>query len=116
LKKLLVVGLIGSAVVGTVVLAKGLVLAAPAATPEGKACLRMEELCETEPMSSKDMNECVDDMKHARKMAGDANFDRSVQCTNEAKSCAAAAGCWAGGVGMGAVGEMMKGFGSALSR
>ena len=113
MKKLLVTGLIGSAVVGTVVLAKG---QGVATTPEGKACTRMVELCETEPMSSKDMDECVDDMKKARKLAGDANFDRSVQCANESKSCAAAAGCWAGGVGMGAVGEMMKGFGTALSR
>lgn len=113
MKKLLVVGLVGSAVIGTVVLAKG---QGALATPEGKACTRMVELCETEPMSSKDMDECVMDMKKARKLAGDANFDRSVQCTNEAKSCAAAAGCFAGGVGMGAVGEMMKGFGSALLR
>lgn len=113
MKKLFVVTLVGAAVVGGVVLAKG---ANPASTPEGRACTRLSELCSTEEAKPKDFDECVDDMKSARKLAGDANFERAAKCAEEQKSCAAAAGCYAGGVGMGAVGEMMKGFGTALSR
>lgn len=39
-----------------------------------------------------------------------------LEKAKESNSCAAVSGCMMGGVGMGAVGEMMKGFGSALSR
>ena len=51
-----------------------------------------------------------------RKVAGDAAFEKSAKCIDESSSCAAAMGCLAGGVGMGAVGEMMKGFGTAVTR
>ena len=52
----------------------------------------------------------------ARKMAGPGNVERSEQCLADAKTCAAATGCMSGGVGMGAMGEFLKGLGGALSR
>ncbi|HVH46819.1 MAG TPA: hypothetical protein VM925_30965 [Labilithrix sp.] len=113
MKKLIVVGLVGTAIIGGVVLAKG---ASAASTPEGKACTRMASLCSTEEKSAKDLDRCVDDMKATRKLAGDVAFERSTKCLDEANSCAAASGCWVGGVGVGALGEAMKGFGTALSK
>ena len=38
MKKILGVGLVGAALIGAVVIAKG----APAATPEGKTCVKIE--------------------------------------------------------------------------
>jgi hypothetical protein len=113
MNKILLVGVVGALVVGGVALAKN---ASVAATPEGQACQDMQRLCSTEEPSQKDLNECVDGMKKLRKLSGDASFERSRACLAESSSCAAAAGCMGGGVGMGAMGEMMKGFGSALSR
>ena len=99
--------------IGVVVVASG---ASKASTPEGHVCVKLAELCETDAPKSKDFDECVDDMKKARKVAGDASFDKSSKCIDEAKSCGAAAGCMAGGVGVGTLGEMMKGFGTALTK
>jgi len=113
IKKLVVTAVVGTALVGGIVLGKG---ASAASSPEGKACTRMAELCDADDWSANDMNACVTDMKKARKLAGDRSFEKSVECINESKSCAAAAGCWAGGVGVGAAGEMMKGFGTALTK
>ena len=112
MKKLLLVALVGSAVVGTVVVASG---ASKAATPEGKMCVRLAELCSTD-QSTKDFDECVDGMKQLRKMSGDRAFERSQQCVEESSSCAAASGCMMGGVGVGTIGEMLKGFGNAMSK
>jgi hypothetical protein len=112
MKKLIGVAVVGALVVGGVVVASG---ASKAATPEGKMCVRLAELCATD-QSPKDFDECVDGMKKLRKMSGDASFDRSQQCIDESKSCSAASGCLIGGAGMGSVGEFMKGFGNALSR
>jgi hypothetical protein len=111
-KKLVVIAVVGAALVGGIVLAKG---ASVASSPEGKACTKMADLCGAEG-NWKDLNECVDDMKKARKLAGDVPFERTAACIDESKSCAAAAGCWMGGVGVGAAGEMMKGFGTALTK
>ncbi|HSO38081.1 MAG TPA: hypothetical protein VLT33_36385 [Labilithrix sp.] len=113
MKKILGVGLVGAAVIGAVVIAKG---ASPAATPEGKACIRVSELCGVDDRSAAKLESCVADLEKAKKLAGPANVDRSVKCIEESNSCAAVTGCMMGGVGMGAMGEMMKGFGSALSR
>lgn len=113
MKKLIVVGLIGAAIIGGVVLAKG---ASAAVTPEGRACTKMASLCGSEGKGPKDFDECTEDLKSARKFAGEPAFERSTKCIDEAASCAAVAGCLAGGVGVGAVGEALKGFGSALSK
>ena len=113
MKKILGVGLAGAAVIGAVVIAKG---AGPAATPEGKACIRVSELCGVEDKSSAKLESCVAELESAKKLAGPANVERSMTCIGEASSCAAVAGCMMGGVGVGAMGEMLKGFGSALSR
>jgi hypothetical protein len=112
MKKVLLVALVGAAVVGVVVVASG---ASKAATPEGKMCLRLAELCSTE-QSAKDFDQCVDGMKDLRKMSGDSSFERSQKCLDESKSCAAATGCMIGGAGVGSLGEFMKGFGTALSK
>jgi hypothetical protein len=49
-------------------------------------------------------------------MSGDVPFERSRKCIEESQSCAAASGCLMGGVGVGALGEMMKGFGTAVTK
>ena len=116
MKKILGVGLVGAAVIGAVVIARG---AGPAATPEGKTCIKMAELCGAagEPGSSgQKLEACVANLEHAKKVAGAPAVERSMSCVQESNSCAAATGCMMGGEGVGAIGEMMKGFGSALSR
>lgn len=113
MKKLFVVGLIGAAIIGGVVLTKG---AAAAVTPEGRACTKMASLCGSPGKGLKDLDQCAEDLKSMRKFAGESAFQRSTQCLDEANSCAAATGCWAGGVGVGAFGEMLKGIGTALSK
>ncbi len=111
MKKLLVVALVGTAIVGVVVAAAG----AKASTPEAKMCIKMGELCATES-GAKDFDQCVDGMKKLRKMGGDAAFERSQKCIDESNSCAAVSGCMMGGVGVGAMGELVKGFGNAMSK
>jgi hypothetical protein len=112
MKKILATLLVGSLVVGGVVLVKS---ASAAATPEGQTCVKMAELCSTDPKAS-DLDQCVDGMKKLRKMSGDVPFERSRKCIEESQSCAAASGCLMGGVGVGALGEMMKGFGTAVTK
>lgn len=111
-KKLLAVGLLGAAVVGGVTV---VAQTRAVATPEGRVCVRLADLCGRESSSSA-LDSCVSDMKQTRKLAGDASFERSTKCIDESSSCAAAAGCMMGGVGVGALGEMMKGFGTAVSK
>ena len=76
----------------------------------------MSELCAVDDRSTERLQSCVADLEKAKKLAGPANVERSMKCIEESNSCAAVSGCMMGGVGMSAVGEMMKGFGSALSR
>ncbi len=115
MKKLLGVGLVGAAVVGIVVIAKS-AGAIPAATPEGRTCIKLADLCAVDDKSTKKLETCVDDLEKAKKAVGEQNVKRSMDCVAEANSCMAATGCMMGGVGVGALGEMMKGFGSAISR
>src|SRR5438128_3470991 len=112
MKKIIAVALVGTLVVGGVVVASG---ASKAATPEGKMCVRLGELCATDP-SAKDLDECIDGMKELRKMSGPSSFERSQKCIDESNSCAAASGCIMGGAGVGTLGEFLKGFGNALSK
>jgi hypothetical protein len=113
MKKILATLLVGGLVVGGVVVVKG---ASAAATPEGKMCVRMAELCSTDAPKPADFEQCVDGMKKLRKMSGDASFEKSQKCLDESQSCAAASGCMVGGIGVGSVGEMMKGFGNAVTK
>lgn len=115
-KKLLGVVLAGGMVVGTVVVAKGANQVRLAATPEGRACTKLAELCPGDPKHTASLDACIEDFEGMRKLAGAPALERSMACVEEAGSCTAAMGCMAGGVGVGALGEMMKGFGSALSR
>ena len=113
MKKLLGTLLVGSMVVGGVTLVRG---ATAASTPEGKMCVRLADLCPNDDPKPSDQDECVDEMKDMRKTVGNASFDKTQRCIDESQSCAAAAGCMAGGFGVGMVGEMMKGFGNALTK
>lgn len=114
-KKLAGVVLGGALVLGVLVVAKGASGARAAMTPEGRACTKLADLCPSkEPKKS--LESCVEDWNDMRKVAGAPAVDRSIACIDEATTCTAAAGCIAGGVGVGTLGEMMKGFGSALSR
>jgi hypothetical protein len=79
------------------------------------ACTRLADLCSTSDQKV-DANSCQKQLAEARKMAGPGNVERSEQCLADAKTCAAASGCLSGGVGMGAMGEFLKGLGGALSR
>jgi len=118
MNKILGVGLVGAAVIGAVVIAKGAGAVGIAATPEGKACLKLADLCVVDDRGkgAAKLETCVEDFEKTKKLVGEAPVKRSMDCIAESNSCMAASGCMAGGVGMGAVGEMMKGFGSALSR
>jgi len=79
------------------------------------ACARLADLCSTSDQRV-DATDCQKQLTDARKMAGAGNVDRSEQCLTDAKTCAAASGCLSGGVGMGAMGEFLKGLGGALSK
>jgi hypothetical protein len=85
------------------------------ASQEQKACVRMHDLCGGD-WSAKDMSECTDSLERMKKISGDASFQKSMKCVDDSNSCAAAAGCMAGGVGVGAMGEFLKGFGEALTK
>jgi hypothetical protein len=111
MKKLLVTALVGSLLVGGVVLAKN------TTSPEAKTCIKMHDLCASdEKVEAEKLDKCVDDMKRVKKLAGEKSFDKTAKCVDESSSCAAAVGCWGGGVGLGAMGEMMKGFGNAMTQ
>ena len=113
MKKLLVVGLVGLAVVGAIVVVKG---AGPAATPEGRTCIKMSDLCGSTDKSTEKLDKCIEGMQSAKKIAGTAAVERSMKCVEESTSCMAATGCMMGGVGVGALGELAKGFGNAVSK
>jgi hypothetical protein len=113
MKKLLAVTLLGAAVAGTVVVAKG---AGAPATPEAKTCAKLKDLCSVDDTSRIDVEKCEADLKKTEKLVGEPSVQRSMKCIDESKSCMAASGCMMGGVGMGALGEMMKGFGTAISQ
>ena len=82
---------------------------------DSAACARLADLCSTSDQKV-DSAQCQKQLTDARKMAGPGNVERSEQCLADAKTCAAATGCMSGGVGMGAMGEFLKGLGGALSR
>lgn len=92
--------------------------AAPAAVvPLGDdaACARLAELCSTSD-APVDASHCTKKLADARKLSGAGNVEKSEACLGDAKTCAAASGCLSGGLGMGTVGEYLKGLGSALSK
>jgi hypothetical protein len=116
MKKVVGVALIGALVVVGTLVAKSAPNLSILMSEEGKTCVRLGELCDA-PKSGDNLDQCVANMKQMRKMSGDPAFERTRKCLlEEATSCGAAAGCMAGGVGVGAVGEMLKGLGSALSQ
>lgn len=91
------------------------VATAGSTTSDTTACARLSDLCSTSD-EKVDPPACMKQLADARKMAGPANVERSELCLADAKTCAAATGCISGGVGMGAMGEYLKGLGGALSR
>ncbi len=88
---------------------------AAASAADATACARLAGLCSTSDQKV-DAAGCLKQLADARKMAGAGNVERSEQCLGDAKTCAAASGCMSGGVGMGAMGEFLKGLGGALSK
>jgi|SRR5579883_1202037 hypothetical protein len=114
MKKLLGVLFAGGLVVLGISLATGSPVLAPV-SKETKACIHIGEMC-GESWDAKKLDDCTKSMKDARKMSGDAPVERSLQCIEESKTCMAAEGCLAGGVGVGAFGELLKGFGNALTK
>ena len=87
------------------------------ATPEKKACGRVNDLCASDSSVAKpDLDHCVEAMTGAKKVAGQKAVDQSVQCINEATTCGKAMGCVVGGVGVGTVKEVLKGVGDAVTR
>jgi hypothetical protein len=86
----------------------------PVVASDSAACGRLADLCSTTGQRV-DAASCQTQLADARKLSGDANVARSAQCITQASTCAAAMGCIQGGVGMGALGEYLKGLGSALS-
>ncbi|HEY2516606.1 MAG TPA: hypothetical protein VGI39_37305 [Polyangiaceae bacterium] len=90
--------------------------AAPvAALGDDAACARLADLCSTAE-SPVDASHCSKKLADARKFSGAGNVDKSEACLADAKTCAAASGCISGGLGMGTLGEYLKGLGSALSK
>jgi hypothetical protein len=81
---------------------------------DSATCARLADLCSTSN-GRMDTAGCEQQLADARKLAGDGNMARTEQCLVDAKTCAAAQGCISGGVGMGAMGEFLKGLGSAMS-
>ena len=79
------------------------------------ACARLAELCSTSD-APVDASQCAKKLADARKLSGAGNVEKSEACLEGAKTCAAASGCLSGGLGMGTVGEYLKGLGSALSK
>ncbi len=101
------------AIVISVVFGKSIVLAL--SSPETKACVKMGDLC-GQSGDKHALDQCVDGLQQARKVAGSPAVDKSLSCIQESNTCMAASGCVVGGVGVGAVKEMLKGFGNALSK
>ena len=120
MKKLVGVTLAGLAVLFIVLFAQGKTgFTSPAAvvvppTPEKKACVHLKELCTTSEQQV-DVDVCEKKLEDTRKMSGTPSLERSEKCIEESQTCTAAAGCMAGGAGMGTMGEFLKGFGNALS-
>lgn len=86
-------------------------------SPERSACMKLGELCGAKNGTVEDLNQCVDEMKQFRKIAGDEAVDKGVKCVDEAKTCGEAAGCVAGagvkGI-QGVMNDFFKGFGKGV--
>jgi hypothetical protein len=85
------------------------------ASSDQAACTRIADLCSTSG-EKVDVPQCETKLSDSRKLSGAGNVDRSETCIAEAKTCAAATGCISGGIGVGALGEFLKGVGSSLSK
>jgi hypothetical protein len=85
-------------------------------SPERAACMRVADLCGVEGGSMKDLDQCVDDVKRWRKIAGDEPVDKGLACVESAKTCGEAVGCTAGAAFKGTqniMNDFFKGFGKA---
>jgi hypothetical protein len=88
---------------------------AATASSDQAACARLADLCSTSA-EKVDMAQCETRLSDSRKLSGAGNVDRSEACIAEARTCAAATGCISGGIGVGALGEFLKGVGTSLSK
>jgi hypothetical protein len=115
MKKLLyAVAFLTVAVLGvSLVFGKKIVLAL--SSPETKACAKLGDLC-GQKGDAHALDQCVDGLHEARKIAGSKSVDKSLSCIQGSDTCMAATGCMMGGVGVGAMKEMVKGFADAVSK
>ena len=67
MKKLLGVVVVGSLLVGGIVLAKGTV---KSSTPEGKMCQKLADICPVKEKTVSSYDKCVEDMEDLRKVSG----------------------------------------------
>lgn len=86
------------------------------ASPERRACAKMGEVCGNNDGGLRELEACEDGFAKARKLVGDAPVDRSIACIADTQSCIGATGCVIGGIGIGALSDFGKGFGSASSK
>ena len=85
--------------------------------PTRMACVRVGDLCGVQGGTASDLDQCVDNVKQWRKIAGDDAVDKGVACVEKANTCGEAMGCMAGAGFKGLEGVMndfMKGFGNAI--
>ena len=78
-----------------------------------RACDRMADLC-AQKLEPDDRTQCVQLLEGIQKNDAD---DKSVKCVIDAKTCAEAIGCTAGGAtkaGISAAGQFLEGFSKSL--
>lgn len=116
MKKLLIGLAVVVLLVGVATVAFGKKIYLAFASKEAKACAKIGELCGGEKGTAKELDQCEEGFKQLRKITGEKGVDKTLTCVDDATSCMAATGCVMGGVGVGALEEMMKGFGNAMSK
>ena len=82
-------------------------------TPERSVCTRTWELCGVGDGELEELERCVEDVEKLRQKSDDETFKRTVQCVEQAHTCAGAMGCLAGGAfddAKRALGDFVKGF------
>lgn len=85
-------------------------------TPERSACIRVADLCGEKGGGVQELDQCVDQVKQWRKVAGDEAVNKGIACVDQAKTCGEAVGCVAGASAKsveGLVNDFLKGFGKA---
>ena len=94
----------------------GVYLGIMAMRPEAKACGHIASLC---GQAKEESNTCVSDMQEMKRTLAQDQFQRSMDCLEQAKSCAEVSGCR---IGMGlrslgnSVGDFLKGVSRSVGQ